>query len=140
MSKLAELGIAKRLTLIVATGAVALAALAAISLTSQNRLNDQGWSVSQLQAGLAALNHLNTRQSELKVDAYRAALGQDVAQDVKDDVQSASDAADAVVASGLPADMAATFAADRSLFTDFSAFISDFVAAAGKDTESVSGR
>ena len=123
MPKLAELGIAKRLFLIVAAGAVALAALTAISVTSQNRLVDQGWTIDRYQSSLAALNHLNTRQSELKVDAYRSALGQDVTQDVKDDVQSATEAADAVEAAGMPDDMAATFAADRPAFVDFNAFI-----------------
>jgi methyl-accepting chemotaxis protein len=140
MSRLAELGIAKRLTLIVGTGAVALAAMASIALSGQGRLADQGWAVSHLQSGLAALNHLNTRQSELKVDAYRSALGHDVTQDVIDDVQSSTEAADAVEAAGLPADMAATFAADRPDFVDFSAFITDFTTAAKADPTSVSGR
>jgi hypothetical protein len=45
MSRLAEMGIAKRLGLI----------------------------VQRLEAGMAAVNHLNTRRSELKADAYRSA-------------------------------------------------------------------
>src|SRR3954470_24470096 len=88
VARLAELGIAKRLTLMVATGAVALAAVMTISLVGQHRLNSQAETVRGLEAGLAALNHLDTRQSELKVDAYRAALGQDTTSDAADDVQS----------------------------------------------------
>ncbi|WP_203772275.1 HAMP domain-containing protein, partial [Paractinoplanes deccanensis] len=140
MSRLAQLGIAKRLALIVVVGAVMLAALASISLIGQNKLADQAALVSRLQAGQAALNHLDTRQSELKVDAYRSALGQDVTQDVVDDVQSSTEAADAVVAAGLPTDMAATFAENRPDFVDFSAFISDFVTAATADPASVRSR
>jgi methyl-accepting chemotaxis protein len=132
MSRLAHLGIAKRLGLIVAVGAVMLGALAAISLSGQNRLSAQGNNVSRLQACQAAMNHLDTRQSELKVDAYRSALGQDVSQDVVDDVQSATEAADAVQACGLPDDMAQTFTQDRPAFVDFGQFISDFVGSADK--------
>ena len=75
MHALRNIGIAKRLVLIVITGALALAALALIAGISQDRLMTKAYEVARLQAGLAALNHLDTRQSELKVDAYRAALG-----------------------------------------------------------------
>ncbi|WP_250028040.1 methyl-accepting chemotaxis protein [Paractinoplanes maris] len=128
MSRLAQLGIAKRLGLIVLVGALLLGVQAGITLLGQNRLNEQADHLSRLQTGLAALNHLDTRQSELKFDAGRAALGQDVSQDVVDDVQSATEAADAVVAAGLPDDLAATFAQSRQDFVDFGTFISDFVA------------
>ncbi|GAB2610893.1 hypothetical protein Aab01nite_25290 [Paractinoplanes abujensis] len=134
MSRLAQLGIAKRLAMIVVVGAVALAALAAISLSGQGRLAEQGRNVSNLQACQAAMNHLDTRQSELKVDAYRSALGQDVSQDVVDDVQSAAEAADGVAGCGLPGDMAQTFTEDRPAFVDFGQFISDFVASGDKRT------
>ena len=140
MSRLADLGIAKRLALIVLTGAAILAAMATIALIGQSRLNRQGGTVSGLQAGLAALNHLDTRQSELKVDAYRSALGQDVTQDVVDDVQSSTEAADAVLASGLPGDLRTTFERDRPDFVAFSAFITDFTDRAKADVDSVAGR
>src|SRR5689334_25353256 len=93
MSRLAELGIAKRLSLIVLSGVIALAALAAITFLGQRELVDQADNVQRLESGMAALNHLDTRQSELKVDAYRSALGQDVSGDVTDDVASATEAA-----------------------------------------------
>jgi methyl-accepting chemotaxis protein len=140
VARFAELGIAKRLTLMVATGVVALAAVMTISLVGQHRLNAQAENVRRLEAGLAALNHLDTRQSELKVDAYRAALGQDTSSDTSDDVQSSVDAADAVAAVGLPSAMAATFATNRADFTSFSAFITDFVTSAVAAPASVSSR
>jgi methyl-accepting chemotaxis protein len=140
VARLAELGIAKRLTLMVATGAVALAAVTTIALIGQRNLTRQAENLRGLEAGRAALNHLDTRQSELKVDAYRAALGQDVTQDVADDVQSATEAGDAVAAAGLPTALAGTFAADRGDFTSFNAFINDFAQAAKADKNSVTGR
>jgi methyl-accepting chemotaxis protein len=126
MRSLQNIGVAKRLGLIVGTGSVLLATLACINLSSQSTVAEQSQKITGLQQGLAALHHLDTRQSELKVDAYRSLLGQDVAGDVSDDVQSSTDAQDAVAASGLTPDMLATFASIRPHFTDFSDFITQF--------------
>jgi methyl-accepting chemotaxis protein len=130
MRGLHDIGVAKRLGLIVGIGAVLLAALAGINFISQNKLAAQNRTITGLEGGLAALHHLDTRQSELKVDAYRSLLGQDVTGDVKDDVDSSTEAADAVAASGLTADQLATFTRIRPDFVAFSAFITDFTAAA----------
>ncbi|MGA5303505.1 methyl-accepting chemotaxis protein [Nucisporomicrobium flavum] len=131
MSRLTQMGIAKRLALIVAAGVVGLLVLTVVSWVSQDRLADQADRVRGLEAGLAALNHLDTRQSELKVDAYRAALAQDVTQDVADDVASATEAAEAVEGAGLPADLAAEFAGIRPDVDAFGTFITDFARQAG---------
>ncbi|HEU4346946.1 MAG TPA: methyl-accepting chemotaxis protein [Actinoplanes sp.] len=127
MSRLAELGVAKRLSLMVLSGIVALGGLAAISIREQQELAGEADKAQALEAGLAALNHLDTRQSELKVDAYRAALGQDVSGEVVDDVASATEAIDAVVGAGLPDDLAAEFERIRPDADGFAAFIADFV-------------
>ncbi|GAA2550128.1 hypothetical protein GCM10010435_20070 [Winogradskya consettensis] len=144
MSRLMQLGVAKRIGLIVACGVVGLAVLMAGSWVTQGQLVSQADLVRNLEVGLAALNHLDTRQSELKVDAYRSALGDDVTKDVADDVTSATEAADAVEAAGLPADLAAEFAKIRPNVNDFGTFISDFVtqATAGKtpDTGDIADR
>ncbi|GAA2595143.1 hypothetical protein GCM10010435_87710 [Winogradskya consettensis] len=133
MFRLSTLGVARRLVLIVIAGALALAVMAAISLAGQRDLIRQSDTVRGLEEGLAALHHLDTRQSELKVDAYRAALGQDVTQDTVDDVASSTEAADAVMASGLPEAFKAQFTANRPDFTSFSAFITGFVKSAASD-------
>jgi methyl-accepting chemotaxis protein len=133
MSRLAELGVAKRLGLIVAAGVVALGALAVISTISQNQLAEQAESVRRLESALAALNHLDTRQSELKVDMYRQLLGQDMAQDVSDDVTSAAEAAQAVQDAGLPARIQPMFDGLRPDVTSFGSFAADFVQRAATD-------
>ncbi|WP_433291143.1 methyl-accepting chemotaxis protein [Actinoplanes sp. CA-030573] len=133
MRKLQDIGVASRLGLIVGTGAVLLTSLAGINLYSQSKLAAQGKIISGFEHGLAALHHLDTRQSELKVDAYRSLLGQDVTQDVADDIQSSTEAADAVAASGLSPDMLAAFTAIRPDFVDFSQFIKDFANDAKSD-------
>ncbi|MEU4163051.1 methyl-accepting chemotaxis protein [Actinoplanes sp. NPDC026670] len=140
MRAIQNIGTAKRLGVIVATGAVALGGLAAITLTSQSTLTSQAEQMRSLEACLAAINHLNNRQSELKVDAYRAALGQDVLEDVGDDTQSSTEAADKVVSCGLPTAMLEEFQGYRPDFVAFSEFISQFVTDGVADPKSVLGR
>ncbi|GAA3930419.1 hypothetical protein GCM10022629_44220 [Amorphoplanes auranticolor] len=122
-----EMGIAKRLTLIVLVGVLALVALATITVQGQNRVVTQSDEVRTLEVCLAALNHLDTRQSELKVDAYRSALKHDVTQDVADDVTSATEAADGVEGCGLTGALAAEFGTIRPDVNEFGTFISGFV-------------
>ena len=140
MSGIAELGVAKRLAMIVVIGAVGFVALTVIGTVGQRGLAETAEQVRRLTAGQAALNHLDTRQSELKVDAYRSALGQDVSCDVVDDVASAEEAVDAVRAANLPADLAADFDAIRPDVAQSGTFISDFVRAAGGDRNAVVSR
>ncbi|MEV6304653.1 methyl-accepting chemotaxis protein [Actinoplanes sp. NPDC051861] len=139
MRGLGNIGTAKRLGAIVATGAVALGGMGAITLLGQNSLATQAEEMRSLEACLAAINHLNNRQSELKVDAYRAALGQDVTGDVKDDVESSVSAADKVVACGLPTAMLEEFRGYRPDFDAFNVFITDFVTKGVADPKSVIG-
>ncbi|WP_203770052.1 methyl-accepting chemotaxis protein, partial [Actinoplanes nipponensis] len=127
MSRLTEMGIAKRLTLIVLVGVLALTASAIITMQGQNRVVGQSDRLTSLESCRGALNHLDTRQSELKVDAYRSALKQDVTQDVVDDVASATEAADAVEACGLYGPLAAEFGTIRPNVNSFGTFIADFV-------------
>jgi methyl-accepting chemotaxis protein len=127
MSRLMEMGIAKRLTLIVLAGVLALVALATITVQGQNRLVTESDRVRALEVCLGALNHLDTRQSELKVDAYRSALKHDVSQDVVDDVVSATEAADAVESCGLTGALATEFGTIRPNVNSFGDFITDFV-------------
>ena len=130
MSRLMEMGIAKRLMLIVLVGVLALAAQAIITIQGQTRLVGQSDQVRALEVCLGALNHLDTRQSELKVDAYRSALKHDVTQDVIDDVVSATEAADAVESCGLTGALAAEFGTIRPNVNGFGTFISGYIDAA----------
>ncbi|XVV17292.1 methyl-accepting chemotaxis protein [Actinoplanes sp. CA-131856] len=140
MRKLQDIGVAKRLGLIVGTGAVLMSALAGLTLVGEDSLADQSDRITGLEAGLAALNHLDTRQSELKADAYRAALGIDTTTDTADDVKASEEAQAAVLAAGLPADLRAAFTKSQSDFTSFNEYIESFVKAAVADPASVSAR
>ncbi|GGK81234.1 methyl-accepting chemotaxis protein [Mangrovihabitans endophyticus] len=140
MSGLADLSVGKRLGLVVTIGVVMVGTLFTIMIIGQKAVVQAASDVEHLKAGLAALNHLDTRQSELKVDAYRSALGQDVSQDTVDDIQSANEAADGVVAAELPAEFADKFASNRQAFVDFGNFITQFVADASADPDAVQSR
>jgi methyl-accepting chemotaxis protein len=135
-----NIGTARRLGIIVVTGTIALGGLGAIALIGQNRVADQSLKVSQLQCGQAALNHLNNRQSELKVDAFRSALGQDMTGDAADDTQSSVDASSAVYDCGLPTAITDQFKTYKGDFDAFNTFITEFVAAAKANPKSVLSR
>ncbi len=140
MSRLAEMGVAKRLALIVLTSAAVIGGVLAVGVLGQQELVERAEQLRRLEAGIAALNHLDTRESELKVDAYRAALGQDVATDVIDDVRSARQAVEAVEAAGLPASVAGDVAAIRTDVEGFSTFITDFAEAVTDDRAAANAR
>lgn len=140
MSRLAELGVAKRLALIVFVGALAVGANTTIGLLGQKSLAEKAAELRALEAAQVAIHHLETRQAELKSDAYRAALGQEVAGDVVNNVAGLRQAAEAVTATALPADLAGTFAGVRPDVDAFGTFITTFVQAAGQDAGSVRGR
>jgi methyl-accepting chemotaxis protein len=140
MFRLTEMGVAKRLASVVVTGALALACVATVGMLSQRDLTGKADELRRMGAGLAALNHLDTRQSELKVDAYRSALGDDVTGDAADDVVSAQEAVDGVIAADMPANLQTAFDAIRPDVASFSAFITDFVRAAAASKASVVSR
>ena len=144
MARLADLGVAKRLSLIVVAGAVTLGGVAGVGMYTQNTLADQATLVESLVRGKAALNHLDTRESELKVDAHRAAAGDDVTQDTADDIVSVEEAFTALDNAGLPADLDEAVGQVRDEVQAFSAFISEFTKtaatnpkAAAKQTEQI---
>src|SRR5690349_2043594 len=95
MPRLADLSVAQRLSSIVVTGVLVAGALTGIGLWSQHELSVKQVSLTALTLTKAALNHLDTREAELKVDAYRAANGDDVTGDAADDVISANEALEA---------------------------------------------
>jgi methyl-accepting chemotaxis protein len=64
MRRLQDIGVAKRLGLIVGTGSVLLAALAGINLYGQHRVAEQSRTITGLEQGLGALNHLETGKGQ----------------------------------------------------------------------------
>ncbi|SDY80639.1 methyl-accepting chemotaxis protein [Micromonospora pattaloongensis] len=143
MRRLADLGVARRLSLIVATGALTAATVAATGMFSQQSLTNQAEHVRNLEAAKGALNHLDTRQSELKVDAYRAVIGGAMATvvgETPNDVASAAAALAAVEALPLPAAVRTRLDAVKPDVQDFGQFVQEFVTAAQTDRAAVRER
>jgi methyl-accepting chemotaxis protein len=134
---LADVGVGKRLSVIVVSGVVVAACVTGIGMWSQGRLAHQGDTVYAFAMTKAALNHLDTRESELKVDAYRAFGGADTIQDVADDVQSALEAFEAAKALALPGDIDDDIRALEPSVTGFNDFSVDFVTRAVQDPATV---
>src|SRR5687768_11464169 len=113
MMRLSDIGVAKRLGLIVGVGMLSLGTVAGIGAVSQNRLSDQAELVTSLEAARGALNHLDTREAELKVDGYLAIIGADldqlVSEEVPGDIDSINEAVAAFDKLELPADLEEKF-------------------------------
>jgi methyl-accepting chemotaxis protein len=139
MLRLADLSVAKRLSSIVVTGVLVAAVLTAIGLWSQEQLSAKQESLNNFTVTKAALNHLDTREAELKVDAYRAAHGDDVTGDAADDVVSANEALAAAGKYDLGTLDESIKALAGSVET-FNVFVTDFVADALADPRSVNAR
>jgi methyl-accepting chemotaxis protein len=134
--RLADLSVAQRLSSIVVTGVLVAGALTGIGLWSQEQLSKKQESLNGFTVTKAALNHLDTREAELKVDAYRAAYGDDVTGDVADDVVSANEA----LAAASAQDIGAIGDAIDALGTKvegFNVFVTEFVADAVRDPKTV---
>ncbi|GAA3138925.1 hypothetical protein GCM10010466_32540 [Planomonospora alba] len=143
MIRLSDLGVAKRLGLIVAVGMLSLGTVSTIGIVSQNRLSDQAELVSALNTATGMLNHLDTREAELKVDAYLAVIGDDVdelATEVPEDVETVNEAVARFDALTLPADLEAKFEEVRRNVEPMNRFILDFVAQAQSDPTAARAR
>jgi methyl-accepting chemotaxis protein len=134
--RLGDLGIAKRISLIVGAGVLTAAAIAGVAIVAGARLESQADQARVLANANGALNHLETRESELKVDAYRSIFEPDAATvgvDLKDDVAAAEEAVSAVDALDLPGPIRTGFDAITADVRSFSDYVSAFVADAEGD-------
>ncbi|MFI5937923.1 methyl-accepting chemotaxis protein [Actinoplanes sp. NPDC051494] len=140
MVRLADISVTKRLSSIVATGVIVTAAVTGIGMWSQEQLTSHADTLRSYTATKAALNHLDTRESELKVDAYRATHGDDTTGDAADDVTSATEALNAAAAFDLPGDIDTQIDDLATSVSGFSTFITAFVADARTSTAGVEAR
>jgi methyl-accepting chemotaxis protein len=91
-------------------GALTAAVVAGVGAYSQTHLATQAETIRTREAANAALNHLDTRESELKSDAYQPLIGSDLgksdlgklAGDAKDDGATAAEAVAAMDALSAP--------------------------------------
>jgi methyl-accepting chemotaxis protein len=140
MSRLAGLSVATRLSSIMVIGLLAAGAASAIGVASQDDLTSRAETLRVYTATQSALNHLDTRESELKVDAYRAAYGEDTTGDAVDDVASAAEALAAAREHRLPGAVGAQIDDLASSVAAFSDFVTTFITDAKTDPRSIKAR
>ena len=143
LARLRNVRVTLRLWMIFAAAAVTVTGVVAVGVDTQAALVTQAERLRTLEQAKAILNHLDTREAELKVDAYRAVIEPDLADvnaDLPDDVASVEEAVAALDALDLPAGIRARFDGVRPHIEQFSAFITAFIADAGRDQASVAPR
>jgi methyl-accepting chemotaxis protein len=129
--------------MIFATAAVTVAGIVGVSTYTQAELVEHAERLRTLERAQATLNHLDTREAELKVDAYRAVIEPDlagIAAELPDDLASVSDTVAAFDALDVPAGIRMRFDGVRPDIEQFSAFVAAFVADAGRDLASMRAR
>jgi methyl-accepting chemotaxis protein len=134
--RIADLGVAKRLTAIVLAGAFAAGAAVAAGLSAQRTLTDGTDRLAGLERAKAALNRLDTREAELKVDAYRSVIEADPADVVADlpgDLTSVTETVAELDAMDLPADVRTAFDRVKPDLLAFNDFVDAFVAEAQRN-------
>nr|BFE65942.1 hypothetical protein GCM10020063_104680 [Dactylosporangium thailandense] len=143
MAVFANLGIARKIGILCAAGVLVSAAAGTVGLLAQRELSQQADTVHTLDIASSLLHHLDTRESELKVDAYRAIAEADIAAilgDLPDDQSSVTDTLDKLDALELPADVDAALAAIKTDALAFNDFIGTFIRGAQADQASVRSR
>jgi methyl-accepting chemotaxis protein len=142
-ARVTNFSVTQRLALIFTAGAVTVGSVVGIGMYSQSMLIDDADRLRTMEHAKAVLNHLDTREAELKVDAYRALsepdLG-DVRADLPEDVASVEQAVADLDALALPEQVRERLDAVRPDIEEFNAFVSAFVADAGRDRAAVRGR
>lgn len=130
------LTVRQRLLLLVVTAILVALSLAGTALVGNSRLTSSAESLTTVQEAKALLNHLDTREAELKVDAYRSLAGDDlegVQKDLPDDLASVTDTLAELEKLALPADVAAGINDVKPQVADFNTFVEGFVAQAATD-------
>jgi methyl-accepting chemotaxis protein len=143
MAVFANLTIAKKLGVLAVTGVLCAGAAGVGGLWTQGTLKDQAERVRNLDEAGSVLNHLDTRESELKVDAYRALIEKDISGiegDLPDDLGSVTEALDNLDKLDLPADIDADLADIKPDALAFNDFITAFVKDAGGNRDAAMAR
>ena len=137
---MSSLSVGRKIALLSALALLVAAVLGAVALNGLGRVTDADAARARLLSAEAALNHLDTRESELKVSAYRSLVESDVAAiatELEEDAVTVDEAYAAVLEPGLPGQVREQVEAVGPSVEDFTAFVRSFVADAATDQASV---
>ncbi|GAA0735348.1 methyl-accepting chemotaxis protein [Dactylosporangium roseum] len=143
MAVFANLGIVQKIGVLCVAGVVVSAATGGTGIYAQLKLSDQAEVVRTLEAASGMVHHLDTREAELKVDAYRSVAEPDVGaiiQDLPGDLASVTDVLAELDALTLPGDVRAALDDIKADALAFNTFIDTFVRDAQRDQASVRSR
>jgi methyl-accepting chemotaxis protein len=143
VAQLMDLKVMHRLAMIFTAAALTVAGVVGIGIHTQSGLAVQAEQLRTLEEAKAILNHLDTREAELKVNAYRSVVEPDLADivaDMPDDLASVTEAIAELDALALPAHIRAEFDQVRPDIEQFSRFIEAFIADARRDQTAVQAR
>ncbi|HEX3004462.1 MAG TPA: methyl-accepting chemotaxis protein, partial [Angustibacter sp.] len=130
----------RKLSAIAAAGLVVATAVGGLCLQGVSRIDSGTHELTQLAEARSIANRLDTRASELKVDAYKALTLADpkpVLNDLADDVKTPSDLLDQLDALDLQGEAKAQVASVRSGYATYMDDISAFVKAAVADQKAM---
>jgi methyl-accepting chemotaxis protein len=120
----------QRLAGLVAVVVLGVIALVVTAQLGQREVAEHTDRVRSLTEASALLNHLDTREAELKVDGYRAVIGVDVAdiqKDLPDDIDSVTETVAALEKMELPDDLRQGLNQVKPDVAAFNELISDVV-------------
>ena len=135
-SALSSVSVGRKLAVLSGTAILVSLTVGLLGLTGQNRLQESAQQAQVLEQAKAGLNHLDTRESELKVSGYRSLAEADVAaiaEELIEDAVTVTEAVNAVDALALPAELTDSFDAVKPEVEAFTEFIVSFVETAGSD-------
>ena len=131
-----SLSVGRKLAMLSVVAAVVPITVGLVGLRNQNTLESSADRKITLERTASRLNHLDTRESELKVSAYRALVEPDTAAieaELKDDIATVDEAVARIDELELPPELARQFAAVKSDVVAFNGFVLDFVRQASSD-------
>ena len=143
MAMFTNLSIVQKIGLLCVAGVVVSTVTGTAGIVAQLRISDQAEIVRNLQSASGLMHHLDTREAELKVDAYRALAETDIAPiigDLPDDLASVTDTLAELDQLTLPDDVRAAIEDIKGDALKFNTFIDTFVRDAQKDQMSVRAR
>ncbi len=143
MSFIDNLSMVKKLTAVGAAGAIGAMSVGYIGVSSHASLAQAANTRADLISAKAALNHLDTRESELKVSAYRSLSEQDVqaiSDELKEDAVTVTEAVAAYEKLQLSPALEEGFADIKPKIDDFTTFIVGFVDQAAEDKTAAAAR
>ncbi len=132
-SVIGNLRMSRKLALLASLCFLPTVVVSIVGLAQLQKLNQAQAVEVQMRVAQGILHHLDTRNSELKSDAYRSLFEKDVTKDTTEDIQSVQDVVAELEALHLAPNLAGRLGPLKTALDGNNRFIQQFVALAGED-------